>query len=822
MAAGARPFSHRWSAALTPNALFRLPGLPMPTPAPTLFGCRRPLTWAVLLCLPAVLPPAAAAEGKTGEQIYRQQCASCHGARGEGTEENYPSPLEGDRSAAQLARFIAKKMPKDAPRKCTAEEAEKVAAYIYEAFYSRAAQARNKPRVELSRLTVRQYRNAVADLVGSFRTPAKWDDQHGLRGEYFNSRRFRSRERVFERIDPGVRFDFGTSGPDPAKFEPHTFSIRWEGSVLVPETGECEFIVRTEHAARLWVNDPKRPLIDAWVKSGNDTEYRASLYLLGGHVYPLRLEFSKAKQGVDDSKTNKTKPPPVKASVALEWKLPGRAAEVIPARNLTPNVFPVSLVVATPFPADDRSTGYERGTSVSRAWEQATTDAAVEVAGHVAARLPELSDVRDDSPDRPKRLREFCLRFAERAFRRPLTAEQKKVYVERSFEVCRDPEAAVKRVVLLVLHSPRFLYREIAGGRDAYDTASRLSFGLWDSLPDQELLQAAAGGKLATREQVARQARRMVADLRTRAKVRAFLLQWLKVDPAPDLAKDPRRFPGFDRALASDLRTSLELFLEDLVWGESSDFRQLLLADTLYLNGRLARFYGADLPSDAPFQKVALKTGERAGVLTHPYLLATFAYTGTSSPIHRGVFMARGVLGRVLPPPPEAFTPLPADLHPELTTRERVALQTRPQACLACHGMINPLGFTLEHFDAVGRYRDRENGRPIDAKGVYQTRAGEVVSFTGVRDLATFLAGSEETHDAFVEHLFHYLVKQPVRAFGPRKPAELRESFARHGYSIRKLMVEMMAVSALAGREDKPTAPRRMARGPRFHRMIQP
>ncbi len=362
--------------------------------------------------------------------------------------------------------------------------------------------------------------------------------------------------------------------------------------------------------------------------------------------------------------------------------------------------------------------------------------------------------------------------------------------------------------MLLVLHSPRFLYREIGGGRDAYDTASRLSFGLWDSLPDPELLQAAAGGKLASREEVARQAERMLGDLRTRAKVREFFLQWLKVDPAPDLSKDPRRFAGFDRAVASDLRTSLELFLEDVVWGESSDFRQLLLADTLYLNGRLARFYGANLPPDALFQKVSLDPRERAGVLTHPYLLATFAYTGTSSPIHRGVFMARGVLGRVLSPPPEAFAPLPPDLHPNLTTRERVALQTRPQACQACHGMINPLGFTLEHFDAVGRYRDKENGKPIDATGTYQTRTGNVLSFSGARELARFLAASEETHDAFVEHLFHYLVKQPVRAFGPHKATELRQSFIKDGCNIRKLMVAILTESALAGREEKPLANR--------------
>jgi cytochrome c553 len=770
---------------------------------------RRRLAFAAVLGLSAMLATrlfAAPDPDRGGERIYRQQCASCHGAGGEGSDE-YPRPLAGNRSVAQLARLIAKTMPADDPGTCVGEDAAQVAAYIYEAFYSRAAQERNKPaRVELSRLTVRQYRNAVADLVGSFREPGRWDDRRGLHGEYFKSRRMRNNDRVIDRVDPEVRFDFGESGPDPEKFEPNQFSIRWEGSVLAPETGDYEFIVRTEHATRLWVNDPKTPLIDAWVKSGKDTEYRATISLLGGRAYPLRLEFSKAKQGVDDSKKTKAKPPAVKASIALEWKPPQRAAEVIPQRALSPARFPETFVVQAAFPPDDRSVGYERGSSVSKEWERATTDAAIEVAGYVASHLRELAGAGGDAAEREARLREFCRRFAERAFRRPLTAEQEQLYIGRRFQDARDPETAVKRVVLLVLKSPRFLYREVGGAPDAYDVASRISFGLWDSLPDPPLLEAAAAGRLATREQVTAQVERMIPDLRTRAKLREFFLQWLRVDQAPDLSKDPERFPGFDAAIASDLRTSLDLFLEDVVWGDEPDFRRLLLADELYLNGRLAKFYGADLPPDAPFQKVALEPCERAGILTHPYLLATFAYTAASSPIHRGVFLARSVLGRSLRPPPEAVAPLAPDLHPSLTTRERVALQTSPASCVTCHGMINPLGFGLERFDAVGRYRSEEKGRPIDATGAYEPRDDEPRRFAGARELATLLADSEETHAAFVEQLFHYLVKQPIRAYGPRTLPDLRRSFADGGFHIRKLMAEIVVSSSFRAPGPKPAA----------------
>ena len=229
-----------------------------------------------------------------------------------------------------------------------------------------------------------------------------------------------------------------------------------------------------------------------------------------------------------------------------------------------------------------------------------------------------------------------------------------------------------------------------------------------------------------------------------------------------------------------------------------------MLADELFLNGRLAQFYGAKMSADAPFQKVKLDEKERAGLVTHPYLMATFAYTASSSPIHRGVFLSRGVLGRTLPAPPAAVAPLAPDLHAGLTTRERVALQTSPKSCQTCHGMINPLGYTLEHFDAVGRFRKDEKGKPIDATGTYQTRTGQTVTFTGARNLASYLAASEETHAAFVQQLFHYLVKQPIRAFGSQELTELREFFEHHDYSIRKLMVEIIASSALTPRDARP------------------
>ena len=163
------------------------------------------------------------AKARTGEQIYRQMCASCHGASGEGTDDHYPRPLIGERSVASLSKLIAKTMPEDEPGTCVGPDAEKVSAYIYDAFYSRAAQARNpmRPaRIELSRLTVRQYRNALADLIGSFRGEPGRDDRRGLKGEYCagrpsSSRRRRRRQRLLQSRRPGGPLPLRHRQPDP-------------------------------------------------------------------------------------------------------------------------------------------------------------------------------------------------------------------------------------------------------------------------------------------------------------------------------------------------------------------------------------------------------------------------------------------------------------------------------------------------------------------------------------------------------------------------------------------------------------------------------
>lgn len=752
-----------------------------------------------------------AAQVETGPAIYKQECARCHGTMGAGTKHTTKA-LVGEESPSQLFKVIQRTMPDDDPGSCTDDEYRKVAAYIYDAFYSPDAQDRlHPPRVELSHLTIGQYRSSVADLIGKFRSQPKLDGRIGLHAEYFNSRDTRRDKRLIDRIDPEVNFDFGTAGPeaepdevdpDAAKFNPDQFSIQWEGSVLADQTGNYDFVVRTEQALRLWVNDEKRPLIDGFVKSGQDTEYRATIFLIAGRYYPIRLQILKGR-GLNTKKETVHKP--TRESVALLWRAPGRQVDaLIASRYLTPDQTSEVAVIATPFPPDDRSYGWERGTAVSKEWFGATADAALDVAGYVDAHLSELAGVEDGASNRGEKLKAFCRSFAERAFRRPLTDAEKQDLVDRQFEGTSDLNLAVKRSVIRVMIAPEFLYPDAfdklnstdVPRSDQFAVASRLALVLWDSLPDQTLMTAAAQGKLASREQIAYQAERMIDDPRVRLKMRQFLLAWLRVDQAPELVKDAKKFPNFDANVASDLHTSLELFLDSVVSSDNSDFRQLLLSDDVFLNGRLAKFYGANLPADAGFTKVKLD-GHQAGVLTQPDILATYAYPQESSPIHRGVFIIRGLLGYTLRPPANsAFVPLPPESHPELTTRQRITLQTQPESCISCHSVINPLGFPLEKFDAVGRLRETDNGKAIDLSGEYETRAGPVAKFTGARELAEFLANSDDVHDSFVQQMFQHFVKQPVRAYGLEKPKQLDAAFAGSGYNIRKLLVEIAVVAS--------------------------
>lgn len=756
-----------------------------------------PLIW---LALSHVSNLAAEDAIPAGQRLYQLRCAECHGEKGEGQSAKYSKPLTGELSLDDLTRLIHESMPPEPRTKCSAEEARQVAEFIFAKFYSPgSATAGPAPRIELSHLTARQYRYTVADLMTSFRGgTGPWDELRGLKGSYNRVAANGDGQHAFERLDPEIQFNYEKSSPDAEKIDPREFSIIWSGSIRAPLTGEYEFVIRSPNSVRLWVNHRVDPLIDAWVKSGEDTEFRGTVRLLAGHGYPVLMTFTKSGQGVMKSPEEKAKQEIAPASISLAWIPPGQAEQIVDKEFLSPHHFPESYIVETQFPPDDRSTGFERGSSVSKEWDRATTEAAIEVADYVGSRLNDLSGGAQPGPDYESRLREFSRQFVRRAFRRPLSEDETTRYINRQFDGEKDPEAAVYKVVLLTLKSPRFLYHGIGDSAgDPFGTASRLAFTLWDAPPDTALLNAAADGKLRTRDEIVQQAERMSRHPLCRFKLREFFWQWMKLDQVREMEKSPERFPDFNSQTLSDLRRSLELFLDNLIASENCDFRQLFLAERLYLNGRLSKIYGGGLSETADFQPVTLEPDRRAGILTHPYLMSSLSDSTTTSPIRRGVFVARSVLGRTLLPPPDAFAPLSPSLHPNLNTRQRVTLQTQSVACQSCHALINPLGFPFEHFDAIGRFRTQDNNRPVDAAGQYSPRKGETIPLASVTELAKYLSQSDEAHAALVDKLFYFAVQQPIRAFGSETSIRIKRSFVESQFHLRKLFVEIGTSAAL-------------------------
>ena len=719
---------------------------------------------------------------------------SCHGPVGQGVAGKADEPLVGEKSIASLAKYIAREMPENDPGTLSLADATASAEYIHKAFYSGEARARNHPpRIELAHLTVRQYRESIADLLASLRNATATTETGGLAGTYRErperdpKKPDQNRPEVTykQQVDPVIDFDFGDKAPEKGSFAAQ-FSINWSGSVHVPDTGEYEFRVTSPNGVRLYVNAPengseKNALIDIWVSSAMTRTASSPIFLLGGRSYPLKLEFFKYK--------DKT------ASLRLEWRPPGGAWTVIPRTNLSPKSSSPVSVISVPLPPDDGSIGYERGASVSREWTEAIAKGALQVSGMIGPHLFTLAGTKADAPDRGEKLKAFTLRFAQMAYRRPLTDEQK-ADLAAIYAAGVAPEVAAKRAFIFTLSNPAFLYPGI-GPQDDYAVASRLALTLWDSVPDATLLKAAAAGQLKDAAQVRLQAQRMMKDPRAKSKLRDFLHHWLHVEEGAEIAKDQKEYPGFDQGVVMDLRTSLDLFAESVVWSEQSDYRQLLLSDTILMNERLAKFYGQKVEAGAGFQPVKMDAEQRGGVLTHPFVLATFSYTKSSSPIHRGVFVTRNILGLMLKPPPMAIAFMDDKFDPSFTMREKVTELTSKPACMSCHVTINPLGFSFERFDAVGRVRATDNKKPVDPTSDYTTSDGNVIKLTGARDVAIHAAESLSGQTGFVRNLFQEMVKQPPAAYSPELLGQLTSQFRADKFHVRNLAVEVAVVAAL-------------------------
>ncbi len=415
---------------------------------------------------------------RSGEVVYREDCMRCHGPVGEGVAGKADEPLVGEKSVASLAKYIAREMPEDDPGTLSMADATASAEYIHQAFYSAEARARNHPpRIELAHLTVRQYRESIADLLGSLRGGVSTTESGGLSGVYRERPerdpkmpdRNRPETTFKQQVDPEIDFDFGANAPEKGTYSAQ-FSINWTGSLLAPDTGEYEFRITSPNGVRLYVNPPdggseKNALIDLWVSSGMSRSGQGTAFLLGGRSYPLKVEFFKYK--------DKT------AAVKLEWRPPGGVWTTVTRANLSPRPSSFVPVVSVPLPPDDGSIGYERGASVSREWTEAVAKGALQVSAMVGPHLFTLAGTRPDAPDRAEKLKAFSLRFAQLAYRRPLNDEQK-ADLAAIYAADVSPEVAAKRAFIFTLSNPAFLYPGV-GPQDDHAVAARLALTLWDS-----------------------------------------------------------------------------------------------------------------------------------------------------------------------------------------------------------------------------------------------------------------------------------------------------------------------------------------------------
>ncbi|MBL9105436.1 MAG: DUF1592 domain-containing protein [Myxococcales bacterium] len=400
-------------------------------------------------------------------------------------------------------------------------------------------------------------------------------------------------------------------------------------------------------------------------------------------------------------------------------------------------------------------------------YQRASEQVAEQVAGDPAI-LAKIVPVVDGDSD--VKARAFITAFGRRAYRRPLTAEE----VERHLEIFNAGvdvpgelgpfEAGVRLVVQTMLQSPHFLYRVEASDTvvgDAiplsdHEVAAKLSYMLWNTMPDDELFAAADAGGLTDPAGVEVQAARMLDDPRAHAMVASFHYQLLKVDHYIDVYKDPVKFPSYDPAMNDAMVKETMMFVEDVVFAQNGDLATLLTAPYTFVNQTLAPLYGAAPPQDDAFVRVDLDPAQRAGILTQIGFLASNAGAFENDPIHRGVFLNLQLLCTGLPPPPNVVPPLPPPKDGE-SLRERIDRHTGKGTCgEACHGnLINPLGFAFENYGPLGEWQTMDAGKPVDAAAEFQFKAGKL-AFDGGVELANLMADDEGAHRCYVGHLLEY------------------------------------------------------------------
>lgn len=398
--------------------------------------------------------------------------------------------------------------------------------------------------------------------------------------------------------------------------------------------------------------------------------------------------------------------------------------------------------------------------------------------------------------------------LGQRAFRGPVDPDQKTLMLAL-FDGGATPREGLDQIIRFILQSPSFIYVIEQGtavpgqpgiyALNDYEIATRLSMLACETVPDDTLLAAAAAGQVHEPAQIAAQADRLFAQPCAHNVTNRFFTQWLKLDRMATIAPDTTAFPEFTPDVRAAMIDEDQRFLDDLVWTGGGPLSTLFTATTSFIDSRLGSIYGVSGLGSTP-TKVTLPP-ERMGILTHASVLTTLSNPATTSPIRRGGYVYRKVLCQdIAPPPPTAgidTSPPPDD--PTLTTRQRYEARTGSGVCGACHSLFNPIGYTMENFDPIGRLRTTDNGLPIDATGSLPSFG--VDGLDGGASLSAAVAQRDEMRICFGRKWLRYgLGRSETQADATSIKAVVQ--MTRNDASIRDAMVALTQTYAFTHRAE--------------------
>lgn len=401
----------------------------------------------------------------------------------------------------------------------------------------------------------------------------------------------------------------------------------------------------------------------------------------------------------------------------------------------------------------------------------------------------------------------FIETFGKQAYRRPLTTTEQGVLFALYQTNSTDATFSngIQAVIEAVLQSGDFLYRvEFGDASQAegtvlpltpYEMASRISYFLWDSMPDAALFAAADANELTTKEQVATQARRLLQSPNAQPAVQQFFQEWLTENELPTASKDPTTYPAFTSTLHSSMQNETNAFINWVMWTSDHRLPTLLTSPVSFLNSELAAVYGVSGVTGTTLQQVQLDPTQRSGILTQLSMMTILGKPDRSSPVLRGKFVRDELLCEPIPPPPQSLVITPPTVTPGVSTREAFVMHEADAICKSCHALMDPIGFGFENYDGIGRFRTVDQGQPVDATGTL-TNTDVDGPFNNAIDLIKRLAGSQQVSDCFATEWFRYAFGRGESTDDACSLQSLKGAFTSSQFDVQELLVAVTQTDA--------------------------